>query len=319
MSAWTKYLRKDWIPFLIIISKEYNYKGIVPLMLRDEKRKGILPYRRIRFLARNFNDFSLILAEKKHMGKVVAHAMEWLFSGDLRWELLILDDLMEGNPAIEALETWFINNKISYETVVGKYYFINLDSAWEVIWKETSNKFVRRSVNLARNRITKAGKWDILKNPNWGDEQLIIEASFMHSERQKELGRASFYNDKKSELFLLKVIEHTKKIGLFNSYWLRFEDRYIAYMFGFEQDEVYYAWNMAFNPDYSHFFPSKLLLSEIIKDCYERKLKAFSFMRGESEYKSKWTKQYKKNYRFIIKNAKSAYGKIYKLIDSLQK
>ncbi len=56
----------------------------------------------------------------------------------------------------------------------------------------------------------------------------------------------------RSREFLKTVIEHNRTTDWFRSYWLRFEDLYIAYLFGFEQDGVFYAWNITFHPDYSH-------------------------------------------------------------------
>ncbi len=66
---------------------------------------------------------------------------------------------------------------------------------------------------------------------------------------------------------------------------LCFEDVYIVYLLGVDQDNIFYAWNMAFDPEYTNFFPSKLLLYELIEDCHQRKHSECSFMRGETEIK----------------------------------
>jgi CelD/BcsL family acetyltransferase involved in cellulose biosynthesis len=67
---------------------------------------------------------------------------------------------------------------------------------------------------------------------------------------------------------------------------------------------------MAFDPNYSNLYPSKLLLYELVKYCHANNLKEFHFMRGETDYKSKWTKTHRINYRFTFQNRKSLYGKI---------
>ena len=319
MLAWTEHLREQWSPFLLLVKEGDTVKGIVPLMYMDEKRRGVLPYRRIRFLGSTRTDFSTVLAESRDMAEVINASLNWLFSGNLRWELLILDDLMEGNPAVEALRAWLEASSVEYSIDEGKYYFVDLDRPWEEVWQETSKKAVRRSINLARNRITKAGNWEMIIDPEWDMEKIVAEASPMHIERQEELDRDSFYMDPDSIAFLQKIFKHNRERGIFKSCWLLFEDHYIAYMLGFEKDNVYYAWNMAFNPDYASFFPSKLLLFELIKDCHNKKLTEFSFMRGEGEYKAKWTKHYRVNYRFNIKNTQSLYGKTISLLEKTLK
>jgi len=319
LTAWTEHLRESWNPFVLVIKEDEAIKGLVPLMFSNEKRRGILPYRRIRFLGSTNTDFSVVLAAPENVGEVVRASFSWLFSGKLRWELLILDDLVEGNPAVETIKTWLDHNDVVYSQMEGKYYYLDLERPWEEIWQETSKSFVRRNTNLARNRITKAGNWKIVVNPSWETERLVTLAAPMHIERQSDLDRGSFFDVVEARTFLNSILEHFRNNGFFRSYWLQFEDKYIAYMFGFEEDEVFYAWNMAFDPEYSNFFPSKFLLLELVKDCHQRGLKEFNFMRGETEYKTKWTKHFRPNYRFTIKNTKSIYGKAISLMESILK
>ena len=303
----------------MLIKKDETVKGIFPLMYLDEKRKGFLPFRRIRFLGSTHTDFSVVLADNDDMEIVVEAAMHWLCSGKLRWELLILDDLVEGNPVVDALIKWLGYKSLEHYIHEGKYYYIDLVRPWEEIRSATSKKAVRRSINLARNRISKAGQWEIVVNPELEVDQLISFAAPMHIERQLDLDRGSSYSEQKHLEYLKNIIEINRKNDWFKSYWLRFEDAYIAYMFGFEQNGVFYAWNMAFHPNYSQFFPSKLLMLELIKDCHKKKLKEFSFMRGESDYKTKWTKDFRTNYRFDIRNTAGTYSKFVLSLEKLIK
>ena len=319
MSAWAKYLRGSWKPFLLRIEENGLTKGIFPLMYLDEKRRGILRYRRIRFLGSTYTDFSVILTSEDKMDAVVGAAMDWISSGKWPWELLILDDLMEENPAARAIKNWLESSSMTCEITEGKYYYINLDRPWEEILSETSKGFVRRNTKRARKMITEAGQWEVVVNPEWNTERIIAEAAPMHIERQADLDRGSFFSDDRSREFLKTVIEHNRSTDRFHSYWLRFEESYITYLFGFVQNDVFYAWNMAFHPDYSKFSPSRLLLFEIIQDTHKKKFKEFSFMRGESEYKSKWTKDFRVNYRFTIKNTASVYGRVVSSLEKLLK
>ncbi len=318
--AWTQYTRKDWHPFLLKVKKENSVKGLFPLMYRNEKRRGLLPYRRIRFLGYNFTDFSTVLSANQDLEKVTIAALEWLFSGEFRWELLILDDLVENNPIVNTLHTWLATHINSYHVVKGKYYYINLEAPWEAIWQQTSKHFVRSNINNAKNRITKAGStWKITINPYWDTEKLIAKASLIHIKRQQEKNRMSFYAEPDSKAFITKMIEYNKKKGRFRSYWLQCDNNEIAYIFGFEQNRVFYYWNVAFHPEYARFYPSRLLLFKAIQDCHKRKLKEFNLMRGETDYKSKWTQSNRVNYRFIIKNTKTLYGKMIVFLENILK
>lgn len=319
VSAWHNYIRKDEKPLLLLAKENERIIGIFPLMYRNERRRGLLPFRRIKFLAADHRDFSVVLAREENMEIVAIKSLEWLFSGKLRWELLVLDDLVDGNPVISVVSKWLEGNRsrLRYDLKMGRYFYVNLNRSWSQVLQEMSKDFVRRNINLARNRISKAGSWELISNPKWGAETIISKAAPMHIRRQSELRRASFYEGDSSRKFIHSIIDESNSDGIFRSYWLRFEKKEIAYLLGFEQNSVFYAWNMAFNPEFARFFPSKLLLFEAIKDCYNRKLKEFNFMRGESDYKEKWTKHFYKNYRFIIRNTNHLYGKAISMVDDL--
>ncbi|MDH7513820.1 MAG: GNAT family N-acetyltransferase [Clostridiales bacterium] len=319
VAAWTEYLKMNWRPFLLIIRENEEPIGIFPLMYREEKRRRLLPFRRIKFLAADNTDFSVILAEERNVEKVVKKSLDWLFSNNLRWELLILDDIVEGSPAVSSVSEWLESSPyhFDYYKFEGKYFFINLDRPWEEIKGEMNKDFVRRNTNLARNRITRAGHWEVVSNPNWDAETIIHKAARIHAKRQAELGRTSSYSDECSRNFIRSVIKVTESRGYLRTYWLKFENNEIAYWIGFEVTNVFYAWNTAFDSKFAHFFPSKLLLFEIVKDCHRRKLKEFNFMRGESDYKEKWTKTFRGNYRFVIKNKSHIYGKTIFFIERL--
>lgn len=316
MQNWTQLLKKDWKCLLLLVKDEAKLKGIFPLMYRDEKRRGILPYRRLRFLGSEKTDFSTILAAPENLKDVIFSSLEWLFSGDFRWELMILDDLQEGTPSIEFIQQWLSEHEVKYELREGKYYFIDLERSWDDILADTSKKFVRRNINLAKNRIDNAGVWHFITDVDWDSDLVIERARFMHIERQKDLGRDSFFSDA-SELKFMENAIKDKSIGDFQSHWLLLNERYIAYMLGFEQQNIFYAWNMAFDPEYANLFPSKILLFELIKHCHEKKLKEFHFMRGESDYKTKWTKTYRINYCFTVHNTQSIWCKLSLAADNI--
>jgi len=319
VKAWTENLSQQWKTLVLKVSDNDRVIGLFPLMYRDEKRKGLLPYRRVRFLGSLNTDFNVVLAEAKDVEQVITAALDWLFSGSFRWELMILDDLPDDSPVPGIIQSRLDAISADYEKHEGKYYYVDLDRPWEEAWLEMSKKFVRRNTNLARNRITKAGQWEVAINPDLPTKRLIEQAAIMHKDRQSELERESFYSSPESARFVERIIDRNREMGRFCSYWLKLEGSPIAYMFGFEQDNVFYAWNMAFDPQHSNLFPSKLLMLEIIKDCHARGLKEFNFMRGETEYKSKWTKHHRINHRFKIKNKKSLYGKTISALESMVK
>jgi len=317
LAAWTRHLKERWRPLVLLVHDQSRVAGIVPLMYLDERRRRILPYRYVRFLGWTWTDFSTVLADAKDVPAVMTAALDWLYSGAWRWERLVLDDLVEDHPAADAIRAWLERRSVPRVVTQGRYYYVDLARPWDEVWQETSRRFVRKNFNLARNRMGREGPWSARADPGWDADRVVLEARPIHVARQRELGRESFFEDSNARAFLKDVVGQARAAGTFRSYWLGFRDRYIAYMLGFEHEGVYYAWNQAFDPAFARFYPSRVLQVHVLKDCHARGLREFSFMRGEAEYKEKWTRHARANWRFTLRNSATVYGRAVSLLDSL--
>ena len=214
-----------------------------------------------------------------------------------------------------ATQSYLKRNNCNYNLKKCKYFYINLDRKWEEIKADTSKSFVWKNVRLAKNRITKAGDWDIEFNPKIDAEEIIKRAKPIHIERQKVLGRESRFSNPNDLKAYRNIISEFVTNNQFNTYWLKFKGKYIGYMLGFYIDKIFYWWNTAFLDNYKDFYPSRLLQYYVIENMHQANYKEFNFMRGESGYKDKWTKTTRANYRFRIYNSKNFYGKVLGFFD----
>ena len=315
MSLWFDTFFKEWRPLVLVVRNDKEVLGILPLKYRDEKRRNILPFRRVRMMNYGASDFSALLAPPENTVSVVDAAFTWLFDSGFRWELFIVDDVIEGNVALPAIRSWLAGRTAAHSVTEGRYFYIDLARPWEDIVADMHSKFIVRNVTKARNRITKAGAWEVLKNPGWDSQTIVREAAALHILRQDELKRESFFKAEESLHLLQRAVEYYLDRGMFSAYWLMFQGTPIAYNLGFVQAGVFYGWNMAFHPDFAQFDPSKLLLFETIRDFHQQGLQEFSFGRGEGDYKTKWTSSCRVNYRLDITNTSTVYGRFLSFIE----
>lgn len=315
VSAWLDTVRENWQALVLLVKAGSEVKGIFPLMFWAGRRRGVLPFRRVRFLASTYSDFNVVLADPQDIEEVAHAAFDWLFHGPFRWETLVLRDVVEGNPLVGVIESYFTRKSIDYQKRIGKYYYMDLKQPWEEVWDNTHKGIIRKNVGQDKRRLSKLGEWSMVSDPPWNTGELIEQATPMHVVRQSNLSRPSFFEDSRFIPFLTRVIDLTRSKQQFHSYWLMIRDQYIAYMLVFEQDGVLYFWNGAFHEDFSYYSPSKILQAEIIRDCHERGFPEFNFMRGEDEYKTNWTKTFRKNYSFEVR----AHGLYGKLLDRAEK
>lgn len=316
VAAWLRHLAADFAPLLLVAREDGAVAGIVPLMFRDGRRRGLLPFRSVRFLADLHADYAAVLARPERSGEVAAAALEWLFGNGWRWEALLLDNLAGEEPA-GAARAWLDGHGVEYACGEGRYYYVDLARPFEEVMGETSRRFVRKNVNLARNRLGRAGGYEVEATTAWEADRVLAEAAPLHAARQDQLGRASLLSDPHGRAFLADAIRHHTARGRFRAYWLRRGGRTIAYMLGFEDRGTYHAWNMAFDPAAACFYPSRLLIHEILRDCHARGMKELDFMRGEAEYKSKWTTRFRPRRKLVVKNRTTVYGRAVHFLETV--
>ena len=315
LRTFDSHLKDKWRPLFVKIIEDNLVKGIIPLMWITRYRKGLVPYKTIKFYASTFSDFHDIYAKHEDRGMVIKEFFDWLFSDKFFWQEIVLDDLLEISGIISPIERYLKRSKLNYDLFKGKYYYINLDRNWAQIKADTSKSFVWKNVRLAKNRITEAGDWEIEFNPRINAEEIISRAKPIHVERQNILGRESrFTNSNALDSYRIIISEFISR-NEFNTYWLKFKGKYIGYMLGFYIDKTFYYWNTAFLEEYKAFYPGRLLQYHALEYMHQSGYKEFNFMRGQSGYKDKWTKTTRVNYRLRIYNTNNFYGKILGFID----
>jgi len=317
LGAWVRHLGAGHAPLLLVAREGREIVGIVPLMGRDWRRRGLLPFRSVRFLGDSNADHAPLLADAARAAQVMAAALGWLFEGGWRWEALLLDNMTADHPAAAAAGAWLAEHGVAHVATEGRYYYVDLARPWHEVAGETSRRFVRKNVNLARNRLARAGGYDVASTTRWEPGRVLAEAAPLHEARQAALGRASLLGDPRGRAFVADVIAHHTGRGRFRAYWLRHAGRTIAYMLGFEEKCSFYAWNMAFDPAFARFYPSRLLIHEILLDCHARGLAEFDFMRGEADYKPKWTTRFRPRVKLAVRNRTTVYGRALHFLESV--
>jgi CelD/BcsL family acetyltransferase involved in cellulose biosynthesis len=303
--------------YLILQAKNDNeVVGYIPLMYQDSRRRGILPYRRIKFLASDKSDFTVLPIRNEFSSMVLKAGINWLFSKQFWWNIMILDDIEESSCLVQTLKEILSDNNITYETVTGKYYFINFKEDWSQV-ENNFNTSMLKKLKSIDNKLRNHTTFEILINPPWSVEEIVNRMVAAHNKRQTELLRDPIYSKSNEYLFLKKNIEINSKAGSFFSAWLFIEHELACFKSGFIFDNIYYAWITAFNSDFKQFAPGRYLSLHLMKYLYDKGIDKYNFMRGEGAGKDKFTNSYTINYRFRIINDKTIYGLLCHRLDRL--
>lgn len=135
--------------------------------------------------------------------------------------------------------------------------------------------------------------------------------------------KVSFLATEEGKDFLMEIIQQFEKYGWIIVNIMYINDEIGAYALSFHYEHKYYYWNVAVNNDYIRFSPGKLLLHHMLKENFtDNSVREFDLLRGEEEYKYRWTSLKRENYQITVINNSFYSRTIFKLrniIHSLRK
>ena len=264
--------------------------AVAPLMLVRRRSRGLASLRVLQWLGTGPSDQSDILSRADAEAAGIAVA-EHLARNRRSWDELHLQCVLAGSEAVEALLN-ALRERVKCSTSVksARQYYIDTGGGWEHYLATTSKKFVRRDLPRIRRRLAELGELRIDHDRDPDIEALLRMAATIHAARQDELGRESILADSRSRAFLTETLGRLRRQGLLSVWTLRVGSDIGAYLIGFETGGVFYAWNMAHNPAYNAASPGKALWASAIEACFEDPtINEFNMMRGDTDYKLKWT------------------------------
>lgn len=306
--TWTQHVSPNGGFLILSFWKAGELVGIIPMSIITHKAYRLVPYRTLTFLSHNYCDHSDLLIAG-HETQIMEAFLDFLVANKTEWERVILKNIPEHSPTLSLFPQILEQKKFTYkQSDYKRFYFIDLKSRAfaDYYATDTSKKFVRRDLNRIRNMFNREGGYALehfsADNDAGELNNLFNAIAFMHSDRQSELDRSSMYDNPALQRFIRAIYQIYHNQHKLDITLLKFKDQYISYAVGFIADNIFYWWNTGFDTSYSKYAPTKLLLYHLIESCFERGFSRFSFMRGESEYKEKWTKTYFKTYDIVITN-----------------
>jgi CelD/BcsL family acetyltransferase involved in cellulose biosynthesis len=167
---------------------------------------------------------------------------------------------------------------------------------------------VKTDVARQLRRIEEVGGFELKFTNDLSVSELLQAAADIHTKRQNELGRESLFERPNERAFVEEICALYKQRGWLDYIVLIMHGRIAAYELGFLYGGVRYGWIMGFDPEYHKLSLGKVLTYHWIEDAFRRKeIVEFNFMRGDSEYKRKFTDHYRSNHHFIVRHPNSLY------------
>lgn len=298
---------------LYVIEDGNKVMGFIPLVLTTWKTGGVLPLRQLSFVGErdgvtDFCDFVI----RRDAEEIIEYFFRYMRENKKAWHLFHLKYLTEDRSNLSEIRRALKRDSIEHEeSIASRILYIDLESygSWESYYQSLGRN-LRKDLRKRWNRFRAYHDYRYERNGRLSSAELLKTIGRLYTGRQRQMGRESPFEDPVTLGFLREVVDVFRRRGILDFSLVYLEGKPVSFTLGFVYHNTYYHWSIGFDTEYSHLSPNKVHHGILIRDCFEEGISEFNFMRGDSEYKFKWTKTYRMSYQIRVPNGFSSYGRL---------
>jgi CelD/BcsL family acetyltransferase involved in cellulose biosynthesis len=271
--------------------------GYAPLMVSKYRFMGV-PYRLLQFVGEGLSDYADLVSRddddqvKAEMVQILLNEWEW---DDLR--------LMNVREDSNTLKSFRQDAGAGYYLSIrpnSRCLYIDLCGSTFEQYYRTLSRNHRHELQKRKHKLDALGSWSLEFNPQRPPAELFEQFRKLHTWRAKEEEWTPLYESSAFRQFFCELLDGPKPDLEILYSTLGCNGDLFSYTLGFVAGRVYYHWNIGFAREYDYVSPNKLHHQFVIKECFRRGYDEFDFMRGDSEYKFKWTQTFRRNFRIRL-------------------
>ncbi|MHA2009442.1 MAG: GNAT family N-acetyltransferase [Promethearchaeota archaeon] len=224
------------------------------------------------------------------------------------WDFIYLSDIPEKSRMVDLLVN---NNHLlpNFEIEKGAICpYIKIPNSLENFLRNYGKNFRKNLRRGLRNLERDHGKIELKDHRDMGSIKDAMNIFFnLHQKRWLSKNQPGAFSTKRVRNIFLDRARLFAQKGWFRLYFLLVDKKPVAAKYVLEHNKKIYGCLSGFDSDYSSYSLGNLLMVKIIEKAIERGFKEYDFMKGNELYKSKWTKNYRRNVniKFINNRFKS--------------
>lgn len=173
--------------------------------------------------------------------------------------------------------------------------FVEIDGTWDDYYKSMS-KGMRQDIRTTLNKLKLVGEVNFVTYDADTYKEALDALFELHRMRQDYKLGQSLFDTQHSRDFFYDLAPAFIKSGWVDITALTINNRVISIAFALKYAGVFYYWIPAFDTEFIKYSLSKVHIQNLLKSCFEQNCREFDFMRGDEEYKFKWTNAVHKSY-----------------------
>lgn len=259
------------------------------------------PLRRLQFIGTGVFDYLDFILDSDSEQNVLGAISGWLGENASTWDLLDLQNISEKSPSRSLVDHFPASDGWNGEMLEGEVCpFLALAGSWEEMQPRFGKKM---RFNLGYQERLMRRDFEAVDINTLTDEDLEegMNAFFrLHTMRWKKRWLPGVLTGERKQGFHRDVASLCLKRGWLHLHGLRIDGRLqaVLYCFAFNGKGYYYLGG--FDPELAKYSLGTVLTGFAIRKAIECGCDEFDFLRGNEPYKSRWTKEFRTNSRFIL-------------------
>lgn len=275
-------------PLRVLTAREPGGRLVAALALLEERTTQFgVP---VRVLASPSNPhscrFDMIAEEPSLAGEAFFAHLE----KDPSWELLRIGDVPDGGAAWGLLRAAEARNQPVGTWLSARSPYLALPSTLEG-WRGGPG-YNAKALRRRRRRLTERGPSSLVHvSSREGLEDWLADGFAVERSGWKARRGTAISQDPRTLGFYSELARIAADAGFLSLYFLRLEDKTLAFQFGLSYGGRYLALKPGYDEAFAQLSPGQLLTESMIHDCVERGLTELDLLGDETPFKSEWADQ----------------------------
>jgi len=305
--TWWECFGRESRMHVMLVRENDELIGIAPLIETRVRMFGVT-IRRLGFFYNSHVPRTGFLVAR---GSPDVHAAIWShLLNDSRWDVLQLCQLEEGTEALVAMARLAVASGCRVETwMSAESPYVPIRTSWTEYFGGLSSKH-RANLRNRLKRLSARGPVDMEAVSSAGLEQAIAEGMRLEAAAWKGDAGTAIGCDASLARFYSLLADRCAQRGWLRLRFLKSHAERIAFDYSLAYKDRIFLLKHGYDPHYSQFSPSKLLLQFAIEDAFEHRLTEYEILGDNTEWKQAWTNDIKKHFWLFVfsKSLKARYA-----------
>jgi CelD/BcsL family acetyltransferase involved in cellulose biosynthesis len=330
LSTWWEVFGEGRELYILLAIVGNEVIGIAPMLKRTVQHYGVLPFRRIEFLASGeeeadeiCSDYLDFILKKGREEEALKTIFKYIQEEDSDWDEVLLTDISGESRNQPLLKSLCEDNGTRLQTMRDELcVYLQLPTSWNELINNLPRSF-RRKINKDRRTFAAyQGELKIIESSE-GFEEGFAALVELHQQRWMSKGMPGVFSSEKFSRFHRLFAPKAIKNAWLKLYVALKDGRPVAAIYNFAYNEKVHAYQSGFRQEDSGVnSPVILLRSFAIEHAIGSGFKEYDFLKGkEGSYKFKWLPQTRNivQLRMAQSRTKEAlYNTTTKVIDGLR-